>query len=132
MRRFHFFEIWGAVLFAWFVMAGGAYAHGPAPNGNQVYQVFHSTGTAAEDTDSSDALRDHAPQLMAAADNQPQSSDCTGETTGECCSHLCCTGRPTVSEHHPPALVTGTPIAQLPLEAPRNHTLSGLLRPPCR
>ena len=132
MRRIRLFEIFGAVLLAWFVVAGGAYAHGPSPEANQVSQVFQPPNTTAGDTGSSDSLRDHAPQLMAAADNLPPSSHCTGESSAECCSHHCCTGTPAVSESRSPALVTGTRLVQSPPDAPREQALSGLLRPPCR
>lgn len=127
MRRIRLLEIFGALLLAWFVMAGGAYAHGPILHPNQVSQVSQPTSTAAGDIVS---LKDNAPHWIAAADNQP-SSDCTGESGGECCSHHCCTGTPAASESRLPTLVTGLRLAQLPTEAPRDLTLSGLLRPPC-
>ena len=126
MRRIRLFEIFGAVLLAWFFMAGGAYAHGPTPHADQVSQVFQRTSTAAGDIGS---LQDNAPQWITAADNQ-HSSDCTGDSSGECCSHHCCTGTPVASEDRLPTLVTGTRLAQLPPDAPRDQALSGLLRPP--
>ena len=116
-------------LLAMVFMGGGAMAHGPVPHASYGAQAAQA-GTSADDRSAFSS----APQVEWAnsSDHHSASSDCSDEASGECCSHHCCTGTPAVSETRSPALVTGTRLAQLPPDAPRDQTLSGLLRPPCR
>lgn len=129
MRRFRLIGVIAGLLLAMMVMAGGAYAHGPgghAPQGAQTGKTDISTN------DFLPPKGGEAAAWISAADHHAASSDCSGDANGECCSHHCCTGTPAAAETRSPTPVTGARPAQVPPDSPRDQTLSGLLRPPCR
>jgi hypothetical protein len=112
-------------LLAAIFLAGGAQAHGTRAH-------HHASGASA--VAGVDLAGESAHDRFAVwetADIGPASDLCPQSAAG-CCSQHCCVGDTIAVRASAPARQIGRPADAGPIDTPREQTLDGVLRPPCR